>query len=450
MPPHKGMLSVVHLCTSDTGGGAAIAALRLCRAQQKSGLDARMLVLHKRGSEEFVSEALEGKLLGAQRAKSKFWGEILLSATANGFHRGHRLFTVSIPYFGVNVADHPLVRAADIIHLHWVNQGFISLRSLRQLAETKKKVLWTLHDLWPITAICHHTSNTKDRDFEKETPGCDTLLARAFAQRVFDSKQQIYRTLKPTFVGCSQWIASVARQSRLTKGCLVEQIPNIPDIEQFHPYPRDEARKRLGLSSERPIILYGAANANDERKGYRQMVEAVSQFSTTHTAKRLNPLLLVFGKASPALFSREKLGLEAKLVGYIAGSEQMALHYAAANFFLTTSLEENLPNTIIESQLCNRPSVAFAIGGIPEIITSPTEGALVNPFETEKIAFSIEQMLLATEENEPHDLRTDALKRYNEADIIADYSNLYATLFQRSLKEGSRLAEKQIDSLSPK
>jgi hypothetical protein len=51
------------------------------------------------------------------------------------------------------------VQAADVIHLHWVNQGFLSLKNIYQLSALGKPIVWTLHDMWAFTGGCHYSSD---------------------------------------------------------------------------------------------------------------------------------------------------------------------------------------------------------------------------------------------------------------------------------------------------
>lgn len=72
------------------------------------------------------------------------------------------LFAVSIANTGMDLSGHPSVKEADIIHLHWINQGFLSVSNLGKLINSGKPIVWTLHDLWPATAICHYPDKCKN------------------------------------------------------------------------------------------------------------------------------------------------------------------------------------------------------------------------------------------------------------------------------------------------
>ena len=105
----------------------------------------------------------------------------------------------------------------------------------------------------------------------------------------------------------------------------------------------------------------------------------------------------------------------------------MPLHYAAANLYVTPSLEENLPNTIIEAAAMECPTVAFEVGGIPEIITHGVTGYLARYRDVPDLARGIEEVLRATEKGPIAQCRTDVLHRYDTTNIVQRYLNVYTS-----------------------
>ncbi len=126
---------------SDSTGGAAVVSLRLVNALRDAGIDARMLVTEKKTDSPHV--ALAAQPLMIRRA---FLAERLAIFARLGFKQ-ENLFKVDTCGDGVVLWRHPWVRDADIICLNWVNQGVMSLRGIRRLAEMGKKIVWTMHDM---------------------------------------------------------------------------------------------------------------------------------------------------------------------------------------------------------------------------------------------------------------------------------------------------------------
>ena len=77
----------------------------------------------------------------------------------------------------------------------------------------------------------------------------------------------------------------------------------------------------------------------------------------------------------------------------ICNEEQMAAMYAAADVFVTPSLQDNLPNTIVEAMSCGTPCVGFNIGGIPEMIHHQQDGYVARYCDTHDLAAGIRYVL---------------------------------------------------------
>ncbi len=145
-------MRVLLVNTSERTGGAAVAAGRLMVALQKNGVEVKMLVRDKSSGNSDVV-AVGNRFLMQWRF---LWERIVVWA-ANRF-RKHHLFAVDIANAGIDITSTPEFKQADVIHLHWINQGMLSLRDIRRVLDSGKPVVWTLHDLWPCTGICHYPS----------------------------------------------------------------------------------------------------------------------------------------------------------------------------------------------------------------------------------------------------------------------------------------------------
>ena len=131
-------MKILILNTSERTGGAAVAAGRLEKALLRAGISVSKIVRK------------DTKL-----NRLRFYWERLIIFLCNGLSR-KKLFMVSIANTGEDISSNPLVKEADIIHLHWINQGFLSLNNIKKIVELNKPIVWTMHDMWPCTGICHH------------------------------------------------------------------------------------------------------------------------------------------------------------------------------------------------------------------------------------------------------------------------------------------------------
>ncbi|MDD3979136.1 MAG: glycosyltransferase, partial [Proteiniphilum sp.] len=145
-------MKILLISTSDIRGGAAIAAYRLMNALNAQGQQAKMVVREKLSDNENVIQ-----LGSALPDRWNFLSERAHIFAQNRFSRKH-LFDVSTAESGLAITKHPLFREADLIHLHWINQGTLSLKELGRILASGKKVIWTMHDMWSFTGICHHAA----------------------------------------------------------------------------------------------------------------------------------------------------------------------------------------------------------------------------------------------------------------------------------------------------
>ena len=205
-------MKVLLVNTSDHAGGAAIAACRLLKALRQQGIDAKMLCRDKS-----LTTAKEGLIYmkGGWGGRLKFILERLEIFIKNGFTR-RGLFAVDTARMGNDITRLQAFKQADVIHLHWVNQAMLSLSDLHRIMQSGKPVVWTMHDMWNMTGVCHQ-SGACDR-WLKQCGKCPQLCkpsAHDLSYSTFQRKQKFYEQHQLTFVGCSQWLTSLAKQSPL-------------------------------------------------------------------------------------------------------------------------------------------------------------------------------------------------------------------------------------------
>lgn len=415
--------------TSDARGGAAVAAVRLMEALQSVGAEVRMLVLNQDSSRPEV-EALHGGKWGRLAARGAFVAERLHIYMCNGRDRS-RLFHVSTALTGHDISRHPWVQWADVLHLHWVNQGFLSLRGLERLSRCGKPVVWTMHDMWPVTAICHHARECiRYQTICEACPQISSHREHDLAHRVWIRKSQVLSRLRPTLVGCSHWLADLARKSALTSELRIESIPNPIDTNLFTPGSRTAAREALGLPMDKTLILFGAVQADDPRKGIYELSQAMQCLKTDYPDQNREVRLVVFGTLREEV---HKLFPDHEIipVGYVRDPHRMAELYRAADLFVTPSLEENLPNTIMESLSVGTPCIAFRVGGIPQMIVQGSTGYLAEYRQASDLAKGMAEtitMLGRSRESVATDCRSFVMTHYSRQAVADRMMQLYREL----------------------
>ncbi len=380
-------MRVLIVNTSEHTGGAAVAANRLMVALINNGVKAKMLVRDKESDSLTVSSIPNGFM-----SQWHFLWERFVIWLHLYFKRQH-LFEIDIANCGSDITKLPEFKEADIIHLHWINQGMLSLKQIRKILETGKPVVWTMHDIWPATAICHLTLEC--RRFETQCQQCRLLPGNGsvndLAFRIWRRKQRMFEGKRVSFVTCSQWLAGEARRSALLRGQKVLSIPNPIDTHLYHPGDKKKARQQLGLPLEGRIILFASQRVTNINKGVNFFIDACRMMVERHPeCKETTSVALLGGHAEEV---ESRLPFKTIPLGYVSDERQIVLVYQAVDVFVLPSLSENLPNTIMEAMACGVPSVGFQIGGIPEIIDHQENGYVAKYKDAEDLAKGIRYVL---------------------------------------------------------
>ena len=408
-------MNILIVNTSDIHGGAAIAAFRLMNALLREGEHVKMLVRDKQSAHTAVIAA-DSKL----QNRLNFYLERGVIFLRNGFTKQY-LFDISIANRGLSITDLPAFREADVIHLHWINQGMLSLDEIGRIIASGKKVVWTMHDMWPFTGICHHAAGcTRYERSCGECPYLKTPSRNDLSHQLFLTKQTVYARGEITFVACSHWLKELAAKSPLTAGHQVVSIPNPIDTAVYSPMDKREARQRLNLPADKKIVLFAAVNASDPRKGMDYLAEASRIMAQQHD----DILFLIAGNDGEELGKR--LSLPARSLGYVAPQDMPGV-YNAADLFVTPSLQENLPNTIMEAMACGTPCVGFHTGGIPEMISHGTNGYVAVYRDAADLAKGILRILFGNDAGLlSAEARRKVVEEYSQEKIAQRYRQLYA------------------------
>lgn len=362
--------------------------------------------------------------------KVRFVWERAIIFFANGFNR-RGLFQVSIANTGTDISRLPIVREADIIHLHWINQGFLSLRDLRALQRLGKPMVWTMHDLWPATGICHH-AYTCDA-YRTHCGACPFLNSRRktdLAHRIFKKKRTFFKTASNLYIiTVSSWLQHIVQQSTLTRHLLCATIPNSLDTSLFTPSNKAAARTALGFPTEAKIILMGAANLNDPIKGLETLYATLRLLSADLSND--TGYLVLFG-ATPQKPIAPDLPFKCRHLGLLQDSKTIALLYAAADVTVVPSRYETFGQTLTESMACGCPVVSFDNSGQADIIDHLKNGYLARYQDAQDLADGIAWVL---NHPAPESLSNACVQKVNRCyrqEIVAQrYHALYETLLGR-------------------
>ncbi len=408
-------MKVVILSNTDSGGGAAIAARRLNDALNNNGVQSHMLVLEKKSANDKVV-ALSLSPLRKKILKGFTYFEYLFQRKVLLKDKTVSMFSTN--EVGVDVSQHPLIQSADVINIHWINFGFLSMRDIERLYALNKPIVWTLHDMWLFTGGCHYSGECTQ--FEQNCSACPIVYMKKTPSLLWRKKELIFKNKKVSIIAPSQWLVDESKKASLTKNANSICVPNTLNSALFTNLNKVEACKKLGLDVSKKYILFSAANPNDVRKGFSYFVEAVERLKKEY-ANHSQLELLVMGKEQKAFSS---LALKVNNLGFITSEEKSALIYSAASVFVIPSLEDNLPNTIMEALSCGTPCVGFAIGGIQEMIKTGVNGYLAAPRDEKDLTKGIIEVLNSSI-NLEEGARNWMLEKYSNEVIAKQYLKVF-------------------------
>ncbi|GAB1414635.1 glycosyltransferase family 4 protein [Paludibacter sp.] len=415
--------------TSDSSGGAARAAYRIQNAVNKLGGNSFMFVKNKgldddsvRSLSEFIPQH---KLYRAvDWLVTKFKNKVQQYRWSK-YPNKEDVFLSDLRSVSIHGAFRKI--DFDILHLHWINLRFLNLKELTKI---KQPIIWTLHDCWAFTGICHYFY-----DCDKYQTHCGTCpflhsgKEKDLSYKVWKKKQKYYKHLNLHIVTPSKWLGEAAKQSALFSKFPVTVIPNPINTELFSPSDKEEACAILNIDSNKTYILYGAMNAvKDKNKGFAELLKALKTFTTNYDSSNIN--MLVLGASEP--IQEFDISIPIQYLGVITEDNKMVAAYRAASLMIVPSLSENLSNAIMESLSCATPVLAFNIGGNSDMIDHQNNGYLAKEKDSHDLAHGINWCL---ENNKSGILSTNARKKVLENFTEEIVGKRYRGVYERVMKE---------------
>lgn len=415
-------LNIVHL-TSVDNGGAGIAAYRLHLNLLKNKINSRFLVLSKSKDDESIKKIED---LIEFDVRENIWLNQWDKCQADAYKypnkpEGNEIFTDINSGIALHNIDE--IKKADIINLHWT-AGLLD-SDYMQLAFFNKPVVWTLHDMNAFTGGCHYSAGC-DR-YKYQCGACPQLGSddeNDLSHQTWLKKYNAYKNINLTIVTPSKWLAECAAESSLFFNHPITVIPNGFPLDIFKPNLIKQFDIGLESISKYRIILFGA-DYETNRKGFNYLVGALEILSKQVSDFKI--VLGVFGYYP----SNIRIPDNCIIINYgkVKDENELAGIYNNADVFVLPSLEDNLPNVVIEALACGLPVVGFNIGGVKEQIDHKVNGYLANAKDENDLAEGIKWVLSESNYLElKQNCRSKAVKEYSSETQVIKYSNLYKNI----------------------
>lgn len=374
------------------------------------------------GVKSRMRHAKGSRFLTARRAERSLWR---LQKSPNQTWRSPAVFG-SMSATDINNSS------ADIVNLHWVTDGFLSVETISQI---KKPLVWSMYDMWPFMGTEHYGDSTWSSRWRTGY----TRANRPADESGFDLDRWTYQrkirawgSRSPIhMVPASSWLQRAVQDSALMNTWPTTRIPHMVDENQFSPILRSEARQTLGLDGDQPTILFlASAGIHDHRKGFDLLEMALPE-----VRKRFPGLRLIIAGPKDDTYVNPT-GVDVVWIGQLNGDNALRTAYCAADVVAVPSREDNMPLTAMEAQTCGRPVVAFRIGGLVDIVDDQITGILVEPGNTAVLS---DALVTALDDALGSDrmgttARERAVEIWSPAKGVSQYLDLYETVLGESAR----------------
>ena len=399
-------MKILQINTADNRGGAAKIAFQLHTELKKADHKMNMFVGRKYSNDPDVfilNDTLS--FSGKVRRKLAYW----LANDMDVFSSNHILKTKEF-------------KEADIVHCHNLHSNYFNLGTLKKMAKLKP-IVWTFHDMWPLTAHCAHSFDGK----MKKTGffACPSLeiyppIAWHNEKYLENRKRNIYNSSQFHIVTVSQWLEQKVKQSLLGSKS-ISTIYNGVDTSIFKPHSKEECRKKIGLPLDKKIVLSvikgGLANP---WKGANYITEIIKRLGNA------DDILLV------AIGRQEKAG-NVLIVPYVQSSEILAQYYSAADIMIYPSIADTFGLVAAEAQACGLPVVSFATGGIPEIVNHQKTGYIARYKNVDDLITGI-QWMLSRSSVEQTTMRQAAAAKIRSGFTLEKMADQYLNLYKKEVE----------------
>lgn len=417
-------MKVVHISTSKFGG-AGRAAYRIHEALLKNGINSTFLSLDSILFKEWIDE-LNGKdrsqkisFLQRQKNRVEFRLRKHFGIELNSVRRIERKIEslnpklnceiATLPFCDFNVLDIPVVKDADVIHLHWV-AGILDFSNF--FKNNDKPVVWTLHDMNSFQGLFHYKEDEKK----------NYLIAGDFDGKVYSIKKKAIhkRKTKLVIISPSNWLLNEASNSDSFHKIPGSCIPYPLDTTLFSPKANSNFKIENQIAEENSILLFVSQSVHNHRKGFDLLFEALKSI------KQFPITLLILGNSDDLIID----GIDIRKLGSIKEDEKLAYYYSNSDAFILPSREDNLPNVMLESLACGTPVIGFSIGGIKEHIIDYETGLLAKEINSDSLAKAIETFCKKKEVFNKEQIRKYAIDNFSEKLIANKYLKVYNELLK--------------------
>ena len=408
------MTRVLHLSTYGANSGAGVAALRLLEAERSYGLDAELLLMAPSSGPLAGVQALGNDRRLYRAWLCKLWSERAFVALLNGFNR-EQTFKTSLGRLGISMPTlRPYLAKVDLVHLHWTQHAFLSLRTLEELCKLGLPVVITLHDYWWAQGI--EQMATK--------PGELSAPLRRLDRQVRQRKAELMAHYPIHWVTVSSSLANEVSRSSIVPRLGISTIGNVLSAQ----YYQQAQMRETNATNEQALyqILFVATRVDDPIKGWSYLTAAMQQLAELAGEQRAQMQLTLVGTLSDRTLLKQ-IPIPVRHLGSISDAERLRSLYSESSVLISTSERESFGQTLLEALACGTPVIARDSGGPADIVTDGVNGTLVAHDTPQEMATALWQHFTGATEYQSEACRASA-QHFAPTAIAQQYAQLYDQL----------------------
>jgi len=405
-------MKIVHISTS-IRGGAGIAAFRLHQSMMNNPDIQSDLVQRFCLDDEFrkinnVHFAQTGRSLIIRALKKyNIHAEHYHWETLNNHPHNYEIATFATTSY--RLEQLPVVKEADIIHLHWVAE-FLNYPTF--FKNVKQPIIWTLHDMNPFMGLFHYEGDDMNNkaNFGK------------WDRKVRNTKLRAIHKHSDLHIVClSEWMKEKSQSSEAFGKYPHYLIPNGLNFSQYPIHDKGIAKKEAKMDNGLKTILFVASGLDVKRKGFDLLINAINTLNRTDFN-----LISVGG---------DRIDVNNKInhihYNLIEDVAKLNILYSAADITIIPSREDNLPNTMLESFANGTPVMSFTNGGMAEHVKTGVNGILIDKIDSESLVHAIEDFLNNKYIFDNETIRNYAVANFSDTMQIGKYIQLYKDILGR-------------------
>jgi len=401
-------LRVLHVIGGDMNGGAAKGAINLHNAL--IGLGISSFVVNNYENSKITNLVRRGA------SKYKAWLYDRLDKWPLYFYFSRKKIIFSPGIIGENILTTIKKLKIDVLHLHWINSGFINISDLNKV---EIPIVWTMRDAWPFTGGCHMPMNCSK--FQNQCNNCEQLQSSSYhdlSYFMYNRKKKIAKKLNNiTLVGISPFLQKEAMQSDIWNSSCIEMISNNVDIGEFRHTEKQLSREQLKLDRKKTIILI-ANDSGEVWKGHKFLYKLAINLDNE------NYQIVSFGAGNPC-----HKGIN---FGFIQSKKHLALIYSAIDVFVFPSTYEPFGKTPFEAASCGAKVVSFKSTGTADFYNEEEWWYLSEFANYDSL---LQQTLKACNDvkkgSADKSQRERLLSKFDQSKIASKYCELYNKVLRR-------------------